>query len=275
VRATVADFAAVGRFLRERSGVHLGEDKGYLVRSLLAPLVQRHGGGSLGALMDRVAREPDGEIATEVVEALLNHETWFFRDHHVFEVLRATVLPALQASPRRPLRIWSAACASGQEPYSIAMLVETFFPRLAEDVEIWATDLSGRMLERCQQGRYSQLEVNRGLPAPMLVRHFEEEDGQWRVSARLRGRVQAGPIDLSRPWEGLPEMDIVFLRNVLIYFENPLREEVLQRVHRQLRPDGYLFLGSAEATFTRHECFEAERVGKAGFHRARALEVRR
>ncbi|MHC4549582.1 MAG: CheR family methyltransferase [Planctomycetota bacterium] len=273
MRATPAEIEFVCDVLQRASGVVLGQEKAYLVRSLLTPLAHQEADGSLTAIVERLRAEPGGPLEQEVVETLLNNETWFFRNHHLFAALRHEMLPALQASGRRPLRIWSAACSSGQEPYSIAIVVHEHFPRLWEQTEIYATDLSNRMLARAGQGLFRQLEVNRGLPAPMLVRYFEEEGADWRIRRPLRDRIAYGQLNLTGEWPELPEMDLIFLRNVLLYFDEPTRQEVLEQARKVLRPDGYLVLGAAEATFPLRESFEVHSCGEAAYYRARALEV--
>jgi chemotaxis protein methyltransferase CheR len=272
VKATPADLEQVSVLVARESGVVLGEEKGYLIRSLLAPLAEGHG-GTLGSLLEHVEADHTGALAQEIVEALLNHETWFFRDPKVFDTLAHDVLPELASRGRFPIRVWSAGCASGQEPYSVAMAIEERLPRLLDHVEVWASDLSERALARARDGRYTQLEVNRGLPASLLVRHFEEDGEDWRVRAALKERVRFGRLNLAAPWPPLPEMDVILIRNVLMYFGEETRVEVLERVHRLLRPDGYLFLGAAEGTLPREEAFAVARAGRVSYHRARPVEV--
>jgi chemotaxis protein methyltransferase CheR len=272
VRATPQDLEQVSRLVAGESGVVFGGDKGYLIRSLLMPLVQGHG-GTLRGLLDHVGADRTGALRLEIVETLLNHETWFFRDPHVFEALVGEVLPEIAARGRFPIRIWSAGCATGQEPYSVAMAIEERLPALRDQVEIWASDLSERALARAGEGRYSQLEVNRGLKASLLVRHFEEDGEHWRVRAALKERVRFGRLNLAKPWPPLPEMDVILIRNVLMYFGTETRLDVLERVHRLLRPDGYLFLGAAEGTIPQEETFALARSGRVSFHRARPVEV--
>jgi len=272
VNASPQDLEQVSRVVAEESGVVLGEDKAYLIRSLLTPLVQAHG-GTLRSLLDQAQVDASGALRQEIVETLLNHETWFFRDPYVFDALSEEVLPELAGRGRLPIRVWSAGCATGQEPYSVAMAVEERLPRLRERVEIWASDLSERALARASEGRYAQLEVNRGLPATLLVRHFEEDGEHWRVRGELKERVRFGRLNLAGPWPPLPEMDVILIRNVLMYFGEETRRDVLERVHRLLRPDGYLFLGVAEGTIPGDETFAIARSGRVSYHRARPVEV--
>jgi len=274
MRATRKEIAIIRRILHLAAGVVLDEDKAYLVRSVLTPIAYEEGEGSLATVIERLQAEPGGPLERKIVEALLNNETWFFRDPHFFNALREDVLPALQASGKRPVRIWSAACSSGQEPYSIAMTVHHHFPRLWEQTEILATDLSDRMLDRAQRGVYSQLEVNRGLPASLLVRYFAEAGADWRIDPALGQRITFRPLNLTHEWPDLPGMDVVFLRNVLLYFDNERRREVLGRVRSLMRPDGFLILGAAEATFPTQENYAVQTCGKAAYYRVRALEVK-
>jgi chemotaxis protein methyltransferase CheR len=274
MRATRKEVAIIRRILRRAAGVVLGEDKAYLVRSVLTPIAYEEGEGSLATVIERLQAEPGGTLERKVVESLLNNETWFFRDPHFFRALREEVLPALAAAGRRPVRIWSAACSSGQEPYSIAMTVHHHFPGLWEQTEILATDLSDRMLDRARNGVYSQLEVNRGLPAPMLVRYFAEEGADWRIDPELGKRITFQQFNLTQEWPDRPGMDVVFVRNVLLYFDNETRREVLGRVRHLLRPDGILILGAAEATFPTRENYAVQTCGKAAYYRVRALEVK-
>jgi len=272
VKATAADLERISRMVADGAGVVLGEDKSYLIVSLLRPLVATHG-GTLRTLLDHVEADRTGALRQEIVETLINRETWFFRDPRVFEALASEVLPELEKRGYAPIRVWSAGCSTGQEAYSIAMVLEDRLPRLVDRVEIWASDVSERSLARAREARYTQLEVNRGLPATHLVRHFEEDGEEWRVKAALRERVRFGRLNLAGPWPPLPEMDVIFIRNVLMYFGPETRQEVLERVHRLLRPDGYLFLGAAEGTIPAEEAFAVARSGRVSYHRSRSVEV--
>ncbi len=204
-----------------------------------------------------------------VVEALTTNETSWFRDGDPFTALTSTVLPALQAarSPAERLQIWSAACSSGQEPYTIAMLLEDALPNAATRVAITATDLSRGMVERTRAGRFSQLEVNRGLPAPMLVRHFTRAGTEWEVSPSLRRMVTASECNLAAPLPRLGPFDVVYLRNVLIYFDLPTKQAILRRVRALMRPDGWLFLGAAETTLGVDDSWERVVIGRSSAYR--------
>jgi chemotaxis protein methyltransferase CheR len=207
-----------------------------------------------------------------VVELMTTNETWFFRDLRPFEVLRSSILPELltRRSDERRLHIWSAACSSGQEPYTMAMIISEHFPQLASwNVRIIATDLSTEILDRARAGRYSQLEVNRGMPAALLVKYFRKVGNEWHISDAIRRQVEFRELNLVEAWLVLPLMDLVFLRNVLIYFDVETKKSIFGRVRRLLRPDGYLMLGGAETTLNIDDAFERTAFDRAGAYQLR------
>jgi chemotaxis protein methyltransferase CheR len=185
------------------------------------------------------------------VDALTTNETFFFRDFHPFEALKKHVIPQLikdRASVKR-LTIWSGACSTGQEPYSMAMMLRDNFPVLRDwNIKILATDLSPTVLKQAQEGRYSQLEVNRGLPAPLLIKYFEKREGHWFIKPDLKPLIEFKPMNLIQPWPLMPGFDIIFLRNVMIYFDVETKKAILRRMRACLLSHGYLFLGTAETT---------------------------
>ena len=259
------DLDHVRRLVQERSGLHLGAGKGYLVEARLAPLATREGLTSVAELVRRLRTAPPS-LADDVAEAMTTNETSFFRDVHPFEALREVVLPQLLATPRtRELRFWSAAASTGQEAYSLAMLLAESFP--TAPASILATDLSRDVLARASAGTFSQLEVNRGLPAALLVRHFERDGADWRIRPEMRRRVEFRQLNLARPWPRLPQMDVVLLRNVLIYFGAEAKRAVLAQVARVLAPGGLLFLGGAETTYGLDEGWERITVGRTSLYR--------
>jgi chemotaxis protein methyltransferase CheR len=250
---TATEFDFLRSLVRRHSGITLDPDREYLVRSRLQPLRGSHGFASLGELVRALQTFADSDLERAVVEAMTTSETCFFRDRHPFEALRTGILPELIARRARVrrLRLWSAASASGQEAYSLAMLLAEHFPELADwEVTILATDLSRPMVERTREGRYDQVEVNRGLPAGLLTRHFAWEGTHWRIEPALRRLVHARQLNLTGPWPDLDRPDVVLLRNVLIYFDEPTRHLILERTRRAMSPDGVLFLGSAETATT-------------------------
>jgi chemotaxis protein methyltransferase CheR len=265
VALTEADLEHVRRLVQERSGLHLGAGKGYLVEARLAPLATREGLSSVAELVRRLRTGPPA-LADDVAEAMTTNETSFFRDVHPFDALRDVVLPELLARPRtRELRVWSAAASTGQEAYSVAMLLAESFPGVR--ASILATDLSRDVLARAAAGTFSQLEVNRGLPAALLVRYFERDGADWRIRPEVRERVEFRQLNLARPWPRLPEMDVVMLRNVLIYFGTEAKRAVLTQVARVLAPGGLLFLGGAETTYGLDEGWERITVGRTSLYR--------
>jgi len=206
------------------------------------------------------------------VEAMTTNETSFFRDFHPFEGLKKFVLPDLIArrAAERELTVWCAASSSGQEPYSLAMLIRENLPQLVSwRIRILATDLSSDVLARAREGRYSQLEVNRGLPASLLVKYFEKRGCDWYLRDDIRNMVDFQIVNLASAWPFLPPMDIVMLRNVLIYFGVETKKDILAKVRRVLRPDGYLFLGGSETTFSIDDSFERVQLERATCYRVR------
>jgi chemotaxis protein methyltransferase CheR len=204
------------------------------------------------------AKKFDG-LQRKIVEAMTTNETSFFRDFHPFEALRKSILPELitKRASSRELNFWSAACSSGQEPYSLALLLQENFPSLTGwSVRIIATELSAEMLVRAREGRYSQLEVNRGLPASLLVKYFQQHGSDWQIREDVRRKVEFQFLNLADPWPLLPPMDVVLMRNVLIYFGLDTKKKILGRVRQLLKLDGFLFLGGAETTFNLDDTFE-------------------
>ena len=246
---TPANFQFVCGFLKARAGLILTPDKAYLVESRLSPVTRRLGHSSLDALAEalRTGRSPTLELA--VIEAMVTNETSFFRDKSPFERLKTAILPKLieaRSSVKR-LNIWCAAASTGQEPYSIAMVLKEMDAQLRGwRIDILGTDISPSVLEKARAGVYSQFEVQRGLPIHQLVRHFNQEGEVWRISADLRGSVRYRELNLLDEFAGLGHFDIVFCRNVLIYFDRETKSDILGRLAKTMVPDGYLMLGAAE-----------------------------
>jgi chemotaxis protein methyltransferase CheR len=242
-------FAWVADLVRRRSAIQLPSGKEYLVESRLLPLAKQVGLTDVGDFVTKVRHENKEQTLRQVVEALTTNETSWFRDNSPFVALRQTILPELLAHRPRPvnIKVWSAACSTGQEPYSLAMtLVEALPPQAT--FEILATDLSQEVLDRAKTGRYSQLEINRGLPAPFMVRHFARVGAEWEVSATLRSKVTFRQHNLLDVPPVVGKMDVILLRNVLIYFDLPTKRAILARMSRVLADDGILMLGAAETT---------------------------
>jgi chemotaxis protein methyltransferase CheR len=260
------DFTFVRRLVHEHSGLELADGKEYLVRARLGPIVQREGLGSVTELVVRL-RNAGHALRDDVVEAMATNETSFLRDVQAFDTLRDKIIPdLLRVNGGSGLRMWSAAASTGQEAYSLAMLVRAHFINAAP-ISILASDFSNDVLDYARAGVYSQLEVNRGLPAAMLVRFFAKHGVRWQVSKTLRDMVQFRSLNLVRPLPVLPAMDVVFLRNVLIYFDSETKIAVMKRVANAMRRGGYLFLGSAESTRGIDNRFERVPAGKSGCYR--------
>lgn len=246
---TPTDYEYLRKFLKERSGLDLSPDKQYLVESRLLPLARK---ASLPGIPDLVLkiRNGDGRLATDVVEAMTTNETFFYRDKIPFDHLRETILPGLiQArAARKSLRIWSAASSTGQEPYSIAMCVKEMGAAFAGwRIEIVATDLSQEVLEKSRAGVYSQFEVQRGLPIQHLMKYFTQSGEVWQLNADIRAMVQFRHLNLLQDFSHLGTFDVIFCRNVLIYFDQDTKAVIFERMAKGLEADGTLLLGAAES----------------------------
>ncbi len=267
-----SEFDWVCRLVRRRSAIVLEPGKEYLVESRLLPVARSSGETSVAALVARLKREPEGRLSDAVIDAMTTNETSFFRDQHPFDALSRHVLPELlrKRATERRLSIWCSAASAGQEPYTIAMLVqEALRTSPGTTASLLATDISEQMLARTRAGRYSQLEVNRGLPIGMLVKWFDKVGTEWQVKQELRSMVQTRLVNLAVPLPVLGQHDVVFLRNVLIYFDTATKRQVLERVRRVLRPDGYLFLGGAETTLNLDGAWERVVLDRATVYRPR------
>jgi chemotaxis protein methyltransferase CheR len=246
---TPLDYEYLRKLLKERSGLDLSADKQYLVESRLVPLARK---ASLAGIPELVQKMKGGAqaLTTEVVEAMTTNETFFFRDKIPFDHLKEAVLPALvQArAARRSLRIWCAASSTGQEPYSIAMCLKEAAHLFAGwRTEIVATDLSQEVLEKSRAGIYSQFEVQRGLPIQLLVKYFTQNGELWQLNSEIRGMVQHRQLNLLQDFSHLGTFDVIFCRNVLIYFDQETKANIFERIARMLEPDGVLALGAAES----------------------------
>ncbi len=265
-----SDFTFISRLVRQQAAIVLEPGKEYLVESRLAALAQAECKGTISDLVSRLQGDRTGQLAIKVVDAMTTNETLFFRDGHPFDGLRNVVLPELLAkrSKERALTVWCGASSSGQEPYSLAMVLsEVLAQHPAFTVTLLASDVNECMLSRTREGRYSQLEVNRGLPIAMLLRHFDRDGAHWRVRPDLRAMVQTRQVNLAAPLPRLGSFDLVFLRNVLIYFDPDVKRAVLQEVKKLLKPDGYLFLGGAETTLTIDDSWERVTLGPTTAYR--------
>jgi chemotaxis protein methyltransferase CheR len=247
---TPLDYEYLRKLLKERSGLDLSADKHYLVESRLVPLAKRFGLPGIPELVQKMKGAGADALTADVVEAMTTNETFFFRDKIPFDHMRETILPALTKARanRRTLRIWSAASSTGQEPYSIAMLLREAGQALAGwRVEIVATDLAQSVLEKSKAGMFSQFEVQRGLPIQLLVKYFTQIGELWQLNADIRGMVQHRQLNLLQDFSQLGMFDVIFCRNVLIYFDQDTKAAIFERLAKQLEPDGMLMLGAAES----------------------------
>jgi chemotaxis protein methyltransferase CheR len=243
------DFDLLCRLLKDRSGLVLTRDKAYLLESRLLPVARKRNMKSLDELIVALRGRPEGELVRDVVEAMTTNESFFFRDIKPFDQFRNFVLPQLlkTRAARKSIRIWSAACSSGQEPYSIAMILAEEKANLAGwNVEIIASDISTEILEKAQAGVYSQFEVQRGLPIQLLVKYFKQHGDRWQIDSGIRGMVKFRCLNLLDDFTPMGTFDVVFCRNVLIYFDQPTKTTVLERFSRMLAGDAFLYLGGAE-----------------------------
>ncbi|MGA3240109.1 MAG: protein-glutamate O-methyltransferase CheR [Bryobacteraceae bacterium] len=265
-----ANYRLLQEHVYSQSGIVLGEDKHYLFEARLAPIVRQFGLGSINDLCALIRATRETEMGRQVVEAMTTNETYFFRDPAHYDAIRTVLLPRLKEERRdtKKLRFWSAAASTGQEAYSLAMLL------LAEgfgdwNVQILGTDFSSQVLERARSGKYQQIEVNRGLPAALLVKHFRRSGVDWQLSEPVCRMAHFETIDLRNSMRTLGPFDLVFCRNVMIYFDAETKKNILRELHRTLFRGGWLLLGGAESAFGIEEWFERQSVGNATIYVAR------
>ena len=258
------DFSFVTQMVRQRSSIDLQPGKEYLVESRLAPIARSLGEKDVAGLVARLRRGEPG-LTDAVVDALTTNETSWFRDSHPFDAFVQHLLPDVAGtSATKQITVWSAACSSGQEAYSLAMLMLDWLPtRPGYSARIVGTDISATMVERARAGRYSQLEVNRGLRAPYLVKYFDQTGRDWVLRPQVREVCRFERGNLAQPATNVPTCDIVFLRNVLIYFELDTKRTVLSHIRKVLRPGGFLVLGGAESTLNLDDAFQRTELGRA------------
>ena len=265
---SIDDFDYISAMLRKRSGLVLNRDKMYLLESRLNPVARRYRLANLEALVAELRKGSNIRLIDDVVESMTTNESFFFRDIRPFDQFRDNVLPALLDARRssRKIRIWCAACSSGQEPYSLAMILSEAAEQLRGwKVEIVATDLSRAMLAKARAGIYSQFEVQRGLPVRLLVKYFHQDGDKWTIAPELRAMVTFREYNLLDDLRILGRFDVIYCRNVLIYFDQETKSVVLGRVASILEEDGYLFLGGAETVLGVSDAF-APVSGLRGVH---------
>jgi chemotaxis protein methyltransferase CheR len=257
---SASSYAYFRELLYRESGINLAPDKDYLIDARLSAVIQKFAIPSLESLIQKLKSKESPAVLNAAVEAMTTNETSFFRDGKPFETLRKNVLPELirRRARQRKLSIWCAASSSGQEPYSIAMILCEDFPELAKwDLSFVATDISKNMVNRCKTGRFSQVEVNRGLGDSLLNKYFKKAGNEWEIDPRLRQMIDFQELNLLVPWTHLKDLDLVFIRNVLIYFDTATKKQILTRIRQSLKPDGFLYLGGSETMLNIDSAFQS------------------
>ncbi len=245
---TDADLALFQSFILQRTGIVLTPEKRYLIETRLDPVMRKMQLPSLAAIAVKL-RAGDRVVETAVIDAMTTNETLFFRDKQPFDQFRNVILPKLIAAKRAAgrIRIWCAACSTGQEPYSLSMILDDMRTQMAGiEVEILATDISEKVIEAAKNGVYTQFEVQRGLPIQYLIKYFSQQETRWKINPLMGDRIQFKQLNLLQPFRALGSFDVIFCRNVLIYFGEGTKKDVLARMHDQLTPEGFLLLGGAE-----------------------------
>ncbi|MFI6075126.1 CheR family methyltransferase [Actinoplanes sp. NPDC051343] len=267
---TQAEFTFVSQLVRKEAAIVLAPGKEYLVEARLIPVARALGSPSVTEFLADLQRRPNPTNQRKIIDALTTNETSWFRDREPFAALTDVVLPELVKSraSSRKVRLWSAASSSGQEAYSLAITLQEHLPP-GWNYEIMGTDISTEMVKRAEAAQYSQVEVNRGLPASQLVQYFERAGAHWRITPQLRRNVSFRLMNLTTPLPAMQPFDVIFLRNVLIYFDVAVKRTVLQNVARLLRPDGWLFLGAAETTIGIDDNYERVAAGRTSAYRVR------
>lgn len=258
------EFDQFRQFLEDACGISLGDNKQYLVTNRIRRILEEHNIASFGELVKALKFGLNRKLKDQVIDSMTTNETFWFRDNYPYDHLKNTLLPQLMSPNNRlfgPVRIWSAACSSGQEPYSISMMVEEYkrqsMGNLPRPVQIVATDLSSTVLDQAKRGEYDKLSVMRGLSADRLERYFDNPDPTlWRVKGFVKERIDFRSLNLMDSYAALGKFDIVFCRNVLIYFNADLKRQILQKIHASLKPQGLLFLGSSEGLAGAADIFE-------------------
>jgi chemotaxis protein methyltransferase CheR len=274
---SAAAFQCVRDLVLRRASIVLESDKDYLLRARLEPVAREEGLGGFEELVTVLQQGASERLEARVVDAMATHETRFFREPPMFQALSEHMLPKLFEARRtgRQLRIWSAGCSTGQEPYSVAMAVSEHRPDGGNwDISILATDLSEQAVDRVKSATYRQAEVDRGMPERYRQKYLTKEGDQWIVGTELRSMVTARTLNLAAPWPALPTMDIVLLRNVLMYLSSSTKRIILKRLSATLASDGYLFLGSSESSGHLDPGWEPMRLDGVVYYRPRSKELR-
>jgi chemotaxis protein methyltransferase CheR len=255
----LTDFDIYRDLLKEKSGLSLGQDKSYLLESRLGPVAKKWGFDSLDSMTLKLRGVPDKAMINDIVEAMTTNETSFFRDTRPFDMFRDVVIPYMKnaRTSRKKLRIWCAAASSGQEPYTLAILLKEAAAQLPGwSFEIIGTDISNDILALAREGVYSQFEVQRGMPIMLLMKYFTQNGDKWKINDDIRKMVKYEYFNLLDPMTKFGKFDIIFCRNVLIYFDEKTKGKVLENMARQIEDDGFLFLGGAETVLGITDAFK-------------------
>ena len=265
-----SDYQFIQTFLKKHAAISIDETKQYLVESRLQPLAKAEGLNSIEKLVTKLRFQSTRDLERKVVEAMTTNETSFYRDPNVYQAIESHLIPAIAERNRttKQVRIWSAACSTGQEPYTLAMILDEHFAhKPGWQIEVVATDIDTMVLERAKQGVYGKLAVNRGLPAKKLIRYFSKKGTEWQVKDSLKKYITFGQMNLAQSWSVRGTFDLILMRNVLIYFDRDTKREILTRAQRLLTPEGSLMLGTAETTLSITDRYVRAKVGKAVVYR--------
>ncbi len=262
-KISTQDYDLFCSFLEEACGIVLGENKHYLVDSRLSRILKELALGSVGDLINRVKKEPRSNLRERIIDAMTTNETLWFRDNHPYALLKGLIFPELAKQRFSQLRIWSAACSTGQEPYSISMIAQEYLRSkpgsLPNNFQIVATDISPTVLEQAREGSYDDLALSRGLPAERKAKFFSQDGTSWKVKDDIRKRIQFNELNLMKSYTSLGKFNVIFCRNVLIYFSTELKRDILRRLAQSLVPGGYLYVGSTETLTNYTDDFETLR----------------
>ncbi len=256
----ITDFDIYKDLLKEKSGLVLTPDKLYLIESRLNPITKKWGYENLAAMTNILRAVPPKELVNDIIEAMTTNETSFFRDNKPFDIFKDTVLPYFKNKngANKNLRIWCAAASSGQEPYSIAMILKEESAKLPGwRFSITATDISHEILDQAKEGTYTQFEVQRGLPITMLMKYFTQNGDKWTINDDIKKMIEFKYFNLLDPMTSMGQFDVIFCRNVLIYFDQPTKKDVMERMSRQMTDDGFFFLGGAETVLGITDAYKA------------------
>ena len=268
------DFDFISKFLKERSGLMLTVDKVYLLESRLTPVARKNGFETLDEFLAKIRTTRDAALLTEVTEAMTTNESFFFRDNTPFDLFKNKVLPVIQKNrPTKKLRIWCAAASTGQEPYSLAILLkEQWHMWSTWNIEIIGTDICSQVLKKASDGVYSQFEVQRGLPIQMLIKYFKQDGDVWKINDDIKKMVKFKPYNLLDSFAALGAFDVIYCRNVLIYFDQETKGQVLDKMGRCLAKDGALFLGAAETVLGITDAFQPVK-GQRGMYAPKGSDL--